>query len=119
MSAADCYAICLKAPIDSLQSAASLLAKGLSQWCEGFLHGLVSDANNDETRKRLAEEPLSDIIRDLVELTRAVADDDEDSEENAAAMTEIVEYLRVAAQLVYEELAELREPTADSAATIH
>jgi uncharacterized protein YgfB (UPF0149 family) len=85
----------------------SVIATALAEWCEGFLHGLVSDVKGEALKKTLAAEPLSDIIKDMLEMTRASADDDDDNEE---ALTELVEYLRVAAQLVYEELAELRRP---------
>jgi len=85
----------------------SVIATALAEWCEGFLHGLVSDVKGEALKKTLAAEPLSDIIKDMLEMTRASADDNDDNEE---ALTELVEYLRVAAQLVYEELAELRRP---------
>jgi len=85
-------------------------AAGLAHWCEGFLHGLVSTGNSDAVRERLGAEPLADIIRDMLQLTRAVADDDDDPEGRDAAWAELVEYLRVAAQLAYEELADLRPP---------
>lgn len=82
-------------------------AQALAHWCEGFLHGLVSDVRSDRLKKYLAEEPLCDIIRDLLEMTRAAADDVDD-EGNDSAYAELVEYLRVAVQLTYEELAEYR-----------
>ena len=44
----------------------------------------------------------------MLQITRAAADEDEDPEESEAAYSELVEYVRVAAQLFYEELAELR-----------
>jgi uncharacterized protein YgfB (UPF0149 family) len=91
---------------------ASVIATALAEWCEGFLHGLVSDVKGESLKKKLAAEPLSDIIKDMLEMTRAVADDDD--EDNAAALTELIEYLRVAAQLVYEELADLRRPVESS-----
>lgn len=81
---------------------------GLAHWCEGFLHGLVSAKHGDALRERLAAEPLSDIIKDLLQITRASAAEDDDDESNEAAYVELVEYLRVAAQLCYEELADLR-----------
>ena len=94
-------------------------ATALAHWCEGFLHGLVSDQKNEALKKRLAEDPLADIIRDLLQITRAAADDDEDPEESEAAYSELVEYVRVAAQLFYEELAELRHESADASASVH
>lgn len=81
----------------------------LAYWCEGFLHGLVSGQRNDAVREKLAREPLSDLIKDLLQITRAVSDDDADAEDNEAAYVELVEYVRVAAQLAYEELADVRD----------
>jgi yecA family protein len=69
-------------------------AAALGHWCEGFLHGLVSIDHGEALKQRLAKEPLADIIRDMLQFE--------------AAYAEIVEYVRVAAQLTYEELAEFR-----------
>ena len=80
----------------------------LAHWSEGFLHGLVSAKHGDELRDRLAAEPLADIIRDVLQITRAEVDESTDEETNEAAYAELVEYLRVAAQLAYEELADIR-----------
>lgn len=80
----------------------------MAHWCEGFLHGLVSAKHGEELRNRLAAEPLADIIRDMLQITRAEVDDATDDESNEAAYAELVEYLRVAAQLTYEELSEVR-----------
>lgn len=88
-------------------ASAAVRAAAMAQWCAGFLHGLVSESHGDALRQRLASEPLSDIIKDLIEISRATAGDDND-EGNERAFTELVEYLRVAAQLAYEELAEFR-----------
>ena len=83
-------------------------AQALADWAEGFLHGLVSFSRDEAVRKRLAEEPLSDLIRDLLELTRAEVGPDDSAEETELAYTELVEYVRVAAQLAFEQLADLR-----------
>jgi uncharacterized protein len=80
--------------------------EALAHWCEGFLHGLVSSERSAELEKRLAAEPIADIIRDMLEMTRAVADGTDARDEEEQAYVEIVEYLRIAAQLVYEELAD-------------
>ena len=93
---------------------ASLRAQALAHWSEGFLHGLVSEKQNEALTAKLQNEPLSDMIRDLLEITRASVDEEDDEEENELAYTEIVEYVRVAAQLAYEELADVREPGAGS-----
>jgi uncharacterized protein YgfB (UPF0149 family) len=93
---------------------ASLRAEAMGQWCEGFLHGLVSEKHSEKLRERLAADPLADIIRDMLQITRAAADDGEDVEDEENAWVELVEYLRVAAQLTYEELAEFRNPDEDT-----
>ena len=86
----------------------------LAHWCEGFLHGLVSAKHGDALKKRLGAEPLSDIIKDMLQITRAGLDEGFDEEENESAYAELVEYLRVAAQLCYEELADIRNPKSES-----
>jgi yecA family protein len=93
---------------------AAIRAAALGRWCEGFLHGLVSSAHADALKERLSNEPMADIIRDMLQITRATVDDDSEDESNEQAYAELVEYLRVAAQLTYEELVEFRgEPTGD------
>jgi hypothetical protein len=93
----------------------AIRATALAHWCEGFLHGLVAGEHGDDLRERLKAEPLSDIIRDLLQITRAAVDEDCDEESDEAAYTELVEYVRVAAQLAYEELADLRRPAGEPA----
>jgi uncharacterized protein YgfB (UPF0149 family) len=44
----------------------------------------------------------------MLEMTRATADDDIDDEDSEQAYVELVEYIRVAAQLAFEELAGFR-----------
>jgi uncharacterized protein YgfB (UPF0149 family) len=79
--------------------------------------------HGEALKQRLGEEPLADIIKDMLQITRASADDDGDEESNEIAYTELVEYLRVAAQLTYEELADFRHPDSqlppDGAKTLH
>ena len=83
-------------------------AVAMAHWCEGFLHGLVSAKHEQALKDRLAAEPLADIIGDMLQITRAAVDEESDAETNEAAYAEIVEYMRVAAQLAYEELADIR-----------
>jgi len=86
----------------------------LAHWCEGFLHGLVSSKHSDALKARLAAEPLSDIIKDMLQITQAGLDEESDDEENDSAFAELVEYVRVAAQLCYEELADIRNTKSES-----
>ena len=84
--------------------------EGLAHWCEGFLHGLVTSAAAQARKEQLAADPLSEVIKDLLQMTQAAADPDEDEDTNESAYTELVEYVRVATQLVYEEMAQFRQP---------
>jgi yecA family protein len=101
----------------------AIRAVALGHWCEGYLHGLVSVELGEALKKRLAEEPLADIIKDMLQITRASADEDNDEDDSEIAYAELVEYLRVAAQLAYEELAEFRRPNGqpqpDTQETLH
>ncbi len=90
------------------ESDASERTAAMARWCEGFLHGLVSAKHGDALRDRLAAEPLADIIRDMLQITRAEVDGATDNETNEAASADLVEDRRVAAQLAYEELSEIR-----------
>jgi yecA family protein len=83
-------------------------ADALADWCNGFLHGLVSGPYPDRVKSQLASEPISDIIKDMLQITRAAVDEDADDESTEEAYAELVEYIRVAAQLTYEELAGFR-----------
>lgn len=98
-------------------------ATAMGYWCEGFLHGLVAEKHGEDLRKRLAAEPLADIIKDMLEITRATVGDGAGDEDTESAYVELVEYLRVAAQLTYEELAEFRTPAEaslpDESDTLH
>lgn len=98
---------------DDTDSAAKR-ASGLAHWCEGFLHGLVSAEHGEALKTRLAQEPLADIIKDMLQITRAAAEPDSDDEDTDEAYTELVEYVRVAVQLAFEELASFRRPSRES-----
>lgn len=88
-------------------------ADALANWCEGFLHGLVAVKHAEAVQAKLASEPIADIVRDMLQMTRATTDEtavEGDAETDEEAYAELVEYIRVATQLVYEELAEFRPP---------
>jgi yecA family protein len=87
--------------------------EAMGQWCEGFLHGLVATASNESLKKKLAAEPLSEIIKDLLQISRATVDDTAAEDDEDQAYEELHEYIRVAAQLVYEELDEFRNPASE------
>jgi uncharacterized protein YgfB (UPF0149 family) len=81
----------------------------LVDWCHGFMHGMVSAGGADEGPQADALEPdvVSEILDDFSEITKAGAGEDE-GEDSESAYAELIEYVRVSAQLVYDETASLR-----------
>lgn len=75
--------------------------RALSCWCEGFLYGLSTGAPLN--MKKCSPE-FKEIVKDFTEFTRAGVDDGEDADLEETAYAELVEYIRVGAQLVYMEL---------------
>jgi hypothetical protein len=78
----------------------------LAQWCVGFLYGLGSGSLQD--LKALPGE-VGEVVRDFDEITRVGVDGGETDEQNESAFAELVEFVRVGVQLVFEELEPLRE----------
>jgi uncharacterized protein YgfB (UPF0149 family) len=78
----------------------------LAQWCQGFLYGLGGGAIRDINA---LPGQVGEIVRDLAEITRAGADADDNEEANESAYVELVEFVRIAVQLVFEELSPLRD----------
>jgi len=80
----------------------------LSVWCQGFMHGLVAGgaAAPGLEADALETSLISEILDDFSEITRATSADD--SEESEQAFFELAEYVRVSAQLIYDETAALR-----------
>lgn len=81
-------------------------ATSLGGWCQGFLYGIGAGK-----LASVAELPgeLPEIIRDFTEISRAAVDEGDSAETNEQAYVELVEFVRVSAQLVFDELAPLRE----------
>jgi uncharacterized protein YgfB (UPF0149 family) len=78
----------------------------LAQWCVGFLYGLGSGSIQD--LQTLPGE-VGEVVRDFDEITRVGVDGGETDEQNESAYAELVEFVRVGVQLVFEELEPLRE----------
>ena len=77
----------------------------LAHWCEGFLYGL--GAGGLTSLDALPGE-VGEVVRDFSEISRAGGGDGEATETDEQAYAELVEYIRVGVQLVYDELAPLR-----------
>jgi len=92
-------------------------AEALSSWCQGFLYGLGSGTTADPGQ---VSAEAREIIRDFTEITQVGVDAGDENEENEVAFAEVVEFVRVGAQLLFVELAPARgEEPAPGAASIH
>jgi len=74
---------------------------GLTDWCRGYLFGL--HAGGVEDAQALPGD-AGEIVRDITRISEAELDTSLADEEEARALAEIVEYLRVGVQLIFEEL---------------
>ena len=81
-------------------------ATALGLWCQGFLYGLGTSSLSDASQ--LPGE-VGEIVRDLTEITHVAVDAGESMESNEGAYAELVEFVRVAVQLLFDELSPLRE----------
>lgn len=91
-------------------------ANALALWCTGFLYGLGTAQISD--LDALAGD-VGEIVRDFTEISRATGDEAEADESNEQAYTELVEFIRVAAQVVFEDLLPLRSQAFPSAQRLH
>ena len=91
-------------------------AHALAAWCEGFLYGL--SARKPLELKACSEE-VREIVKDFTQFTRAAFGADDDLEVEEGAYAELVEYVRVGAQLIYMELHPRPSVADHDAQTLH
>ncbi len=82
---------------------------GLAQWCQGFNHGLFVAARISSAEAEVDSGNTAEVVHDFGELAQVSVGDDEPDADGEAAYAELVEYVRVGVQLVYEELAAVRQ----------
>ena len=87
-------------------SSLSERVSSLKKWCDGFLFGLALAGMKDMSQ--LPEDSF-EIMQDIVTISQASEDDEED-EMNEAAYLDIVEYVRMGVLLVNEELQPINSP---------
>jgi uncharacterized protein YgfB (UPF0149 family) len=58
-------------------------------------------------------------VRDFIEISHAGVEEEASDEANEAAYAELVEFVRVGVQLLFEELGVARAPAAPTAAPLH
>lgn len=83
--------------------------EALAAWCHGFVNGIGSTAPA-AARGSPESGALGEILRDFAEISRAGLSDDEAEGRDSPdfALAEIHEYVRVSAQIGFEELAPMR-----------
>jgi uncharacterized protein len=91
-------------------------ANALALWCTGFLYGLGTGSISD---LEALSGDVGEIVRDFTEISRATGDDAEGDESNEQAYAELVEFIRVAAQVVFEELLPLRRQVYPAQQRLH
>lgn len=75
-------------------------AAALAAWCNGFLYGLA--VRGLQPMEELPDE-LREILSDFAEIGRAGVAEEEAEESGESAFVEIVEYVRVAVQILWDE----------------
>jgi len=91
-------------PADDCDLADRVVA--LSLWCAGFISGLALGGWSDAPEGGHADD-VREVVADLTAISNAGLDDEEaeDPEALETAFTELAEYVRVGAQLVFDSLA--------------
>lgn len=91
-------------------------AAALAQWCQGFLYGLGSSQIHDAAR---LPGDLGEIVRDFTEITHAGGEASSTPESDESAYAELVEFVRVGVQLIFEELEPYREQPREGSEPLH
>src|SRR3984893_5740716 len=91
-------------------------ANALALWCTGFLYWLGAGQISDLD---VLNGDVGEIVRDCTEISRATGDDADADESNEQAYAELVEFIRVAAQVVFEERLPLRRQVYPTQQRLH
>lgn len=81
--------------------------EALGEWCRGFLYGLgTGHVNNLDN----LGDDAGEILRDFSAITQVGVDPEDSEETNEQAYAELVEFVRVGVQVIFERLEPLRRP---------
>lgn len=86
-------------PMLPVEATLSERVDALADWCRGFVYGLAAGGLRDPGA---LEGDAGEFLRDALEIGEAQADAEAPEEEQERDLAEIVEYVRVGVQLVYE-----------------
>lgn len=81
--------------------AVEIRTEALAQWCQGFLLGLLHD---DGVQLNKLPDNSRELVTDIQAVSLAEAGDDNSADD--WALNEIIEYVRVGVQVIFEELYE-------------
>ena len=81
--------------------------EALGEWCRGFLYGLGSGQVRDLAA---LGEDTDEILRDFTAITQVGIDPEDSDENNEEAYAELVEFVRVGVQLLFDRLEPVRVP---------
>lgn len=85
--------------------------EAIAAWCQGFIYGLAAGGIQQDSE---LPEDAEELLKDMVEISRADHDVDDGGDEAAnededeVALMEIEEYVRMGVLLIYEELQPLQ-----------
>jgi len=80
--------------------------EALGAWCQGFLYGFGAAGTAAHAKLPAS---VSEVLADLAQVSHVGSPGGEAPEAEESAYVELVEFLRAAVQLVYDELAGLRQ----------
>lgn len=83
-----------------------LRAEALGKWCHGFLAGLVIGGVDLTGGSAELSDELSELVHDFAAISQAGADSEEleDPDLGDNSLVELVEFVRIGAQFVFEEM---------------
>lgn len=83
--------------------------EALTLWCNGFVYGLGINGAHDPQK---LPGDAGEIVRDLSQIMRADVDEADGLEANESALAELIEFVRVGVQVIFEDLTGVRAPGA-------
>ena len=86
------------------------------RWAPGRRVSCTGSARRARFRAARCRPTSTEVLSDFAEVSRAGAVGSESAEVEETALAELVEYVRVGVQLIYDELADLRAAQTDSTA---
>ncbi len=84
----------------------------LAAWCQGFNYGLALAVRFGDADEAVRHDAIAEIVRDFAEMSQLGYQEDEGDRDAEADWAELVEYVRVSVQLVFEEMAGVRQRVA-------